>query len=94
MNVIGRTAQNHRKKIDLHKQPEHGTAKFHGSSYRGNTTCCSDKQCSHKESRWGAMEAEGVCQLVLPAVYKCVPFEEGILGLQKGGLVAHPLGLG
>ena len=39
-------------------------------------------------------KAEGVCQSVLPGVRTCAPFEEGILHLWMGGLVARPLGWG
>ena len=45
----------------------------------------------------GGIKAEGVCQLVLPGVRKCAPFEEGIpplVGGWVGGWVAHPLGWG
>ena len=42
----------------------------------------------------GGGGAERVCQLILPGVRKCSPFEEGILHWWISVLVAHPLGWG
>ena len=42
----------------------------------------------------GGITAERVRRLVLPEERTCSPFEEGILHLWTGGLVACPLGWG
>ena len=40
------------------------------------------------------IKADGNCQLVLPGVHTCGPFEEEILHPWTGGLVVHLLGWG
>ena len=45
-------APNHRKKLDLHRQPEKGTAKFHGSkSWRNRSAYLGPARCAYRGQR-------------------------------------------
>ena len=70
------------------------TGPMHLAAHAGVALCKKPRWLGTRGGGRGAIKAGRGCRLALPGVRACLPFEEGILHLWTGGLVAQPLGWG